>query len=138
MERRREVNRKVFLFSFLLLLVFSLSIFYGCGKDINKLPTLGNPSEKAKLADPPSLSVSPARLSGKRIKIVLTYQREKNADKEFYRLLWMTSGTARFNVEVKRGTYDDFVQTMQIGNEYLIYGRFEYDLESQRNNIYVD
>jgi hypothetical protein len=129
------MSRKILILTLFVMLVLMAA---GCGNKLDKYPVLGTKNPSAKLADPPSLAISPAGQAGKQIKIILKYDREMPADKQYYRLLRMSSGTGQFFVEVKRGLHDDFISTMRIGNEYLVYGRFEHDMVAQRNFVYVE
>ncbi len=129
------MSRKILILSLFTLFVLA---FFACGGNLDKYPVFGTKNPKAKLADPPSLAISPAPQSGKMIKIVLKYDREMPADKPYYRLLRMSSGTGQFYVEVKRGPHTEAIGTLQIGTEYLVYGRFEHDMVAQRNFVYVE
>lgn len=115
-----------------------LFTMFGCSDKADKLPVLGTKNPKAKLIDSPSLALAPAKRSGKQVKIILKYNNERPADMKHYRLIRMSDGTAQFYVEVRIGVHDQMIETMQSGEKYMVYGRYEYDMVKQRNFIYVD
>ncbi len=121
---------------FIILIISTIVPLTACGGG-NKFPPLGTINNDYKLLDAPQIAIAPAGYSGKNIRIILRFDTERVSEKEFYKLLVMSSG-APFFVYLNTGKYPKQFDALKPGKEYMIYGRFERDMVMQRNAIYVD
>ena len=113
-------------------------VIIGCSKQEKDLPLLGFPQEGLKTNTAHSLNVAKTTLNGKTVKIRLKYDAEKTSDKKFYRNFIMGSGSSSLAVYVAIGPYDEILSNVRSGDEFLVYGRAQFELDRQKLSLIVD
>lgn len=135
----RPLRSEIMNWKMILFLMFAVAIlFSGCTKNEENLQTLGMVNPDLDATDANAIIVSPGTFVGRTIKMRMKNEIEKPADKQFYRNFTMSSGNARFHVEVAVGSWDEVLETLHSGDKIMVYGRFDYNNVDKLQYIYVD